>query len=283
MDVSIARQWMYEQLDLGRQLYLFLDCDALSEARLALLGSMHGHQYVPLYINTPVAELADVGPAIFQLNSSNDPAVDSLIDSPESDWGWIASAEINALAGLVKHWHDRLVVGQRPQQALYRFHDNRILARALSHLQAHDLPAYLGPIASLCYWQGSQWMVRDNPAPGDHSVPADPAWLNLPDNETNELILQDNLHRYLVAEHTEAYSQLALAYEPSNWLKEQLSQARTWGWNAPEQLHLLITQSLYATDNRLPEKWQPNIGETSQAHFERLRDELQICRGDAQS
>jgi hypothetical protein len=34
-----------------------------------------------------------------------------------------------------------------------------------------ELPAYLGPTISLCYWQTDAWRVADNPAPGSYPVP----------------------------------------------------------------------------------------------------------------
>lgn len=271
--IGSAQHWMSEQVRLGRQLYLVLDGDGQDEVRRALLDSRHGHQHFALYTDTPLADLADIGPAIFQLGTVAEPAIDSLLDTPETNWGWLASGEPNGLSGLVKHWSDRLIVGQRPHQAFYRFHDNRVVDRALKHLPADALPGYLGPVASLCYWQGAQWISQDNPAPGEHPVPTDPAWLNQPDNEQ---VLRDNLHRYLVAEHSEAFGLLVQTRDPDDWLSDQQLLARLWEWEAPEQLHLLITQSLYAPDHKLPANWQPNTGETPQTHFERLRDEARF-------
>ncbi len=107
------------------------------------------------------------------------------------------------LESLARHWRTRLVTGERPNQALYRFHDSRVLGRALAHLQPEQRPAFLGPISSACYWLAGRWLHADNPAPGDHPVPAEPAWLVVPTaSETAAGIQFDNAWRYLIAEWT---------------------------------------------------------------------------------
>lgn len=278
---NTVQHWMQAQARLGRQLYLILDCDGQEDAFRALRNSPLGHLHVALYADTPVAELADAGPVIVQPASFDEPAIDALLDAPETNWGWLASGEPNGLDGVARHWRKRLVVGERPHQALYRFHDNRVLGQALRRLPAEALPGYLGPLASVCYWQVSGWSALDNPRPGEHAVPAEPAWLDLPGDGVSVQVLRDNLRRYLLAEHGEAFAQLAQRRDPNEWLSEQLLLAQRWNWREAEQTRFLTTQSLYAPDNRLAPNWQPNQGESPQRHFERLYQEARFWSGEA--
>lgn len=273
--MNTIKQWMHEQNRRGHRLYLMLDSEGQGEARQALLGAPHKPPHISLYAETPVADLTDSGPFIFQLDSPDEPLLGALLDAPERNWGWLASSKGDDLVALAQHWRERLIIGQHPQQALYRFHDNRVLARALQHLPVDARPAYLGPIVSLCYWQGTQWLVADNPAPGEHALPSEPAWLHLPPTEASSInVLRDNIRGYLLAEHGDAYTALAKRQNPNEWLTEQLFLARLWGWQAPEQLHFFINQSLLAPGYSLSTNWQPHPGENPQEHFERLYQEV---------
>nr|WP_286088959.1 hypothetical protein [Pseudomonas sp. MWU13-3659] len=95
------------------------------------------------------------------------------LSAPQTHWGWLASLAPGDWAAWLSHWRARVMVGY----GLYRFHDNRVLARALDVLAPAELPAYLGPTINLCYWRMDGWRVVDNPAPGSYPVPSEPAWL----------------------------------------------------------------------------------------------------------
>jgi hypothetical protein len=108
---------------------------------------------------------------------------------------------------------------ERPNQAVYRVHDNRVLGRALAFLQPEQRADFLGPIASVCYWHADQWTVTDNPDPGEHPLPLDPAWLKTPTPETVYSNVQfENTRRYLIREHTDALACLATRLNVDDWL-----------------------------------------------------------------
>lgn len=227
--MTTAEQWLQKQGELGRYLYLVLDSDGQLDERDALLEGREPHQYGNLYSGTPASSLAAIGPYLFRLDALDHPVIQALLKSPERHWGWLASSVSSDLESLARHWRTRLVTGERPNQALYRFHDSRVLGRALAHLQPEQRPAFLGPISSACYWLAGRWLHADNPAPGDHPVPAEPAWLVVPTaSETAAGIQFDNAWRYLIAEWTEPFAELAGQRDADAWLRAQLELARTW-------------------------------------------------------
>lgn len=269
MSQSFVLHWLIEQHRADRLLCLVLDSQNEREMRQRWLKSSRYEQYASVYGETVVAELADTGPFLFTFDQPDDRRLDALLNRPDSHWGWLASLGQGELKAWVRHWQERLLVGARPHQALYRFHDNRVLARALEHLPPEALPAYLGPAISVCYWQGSQWQSTDNPAPGTCPLPDSPPWLHLPMPEEPAMeILQANAHRFLLAEHVQAYAGLAGSQDPHIWLRERLAQAQAWGWLAPERLEFLLIQSLHT--QALAPHWQPRPDETPDEHFDRV-------------
>ena len=279
---TLPRQWMNEQRRLGHELCLVLDSQNERETRQLLLKSSGHDQYLSVYNATTLANLADVGPFIFTLNQSGDSRLDDLLKHPDRNWGWLASVEKGALRELVNHWQQRLIVGTRPYQALYRFHDNRVLSRVLKHMPPEEYPAFLGPAISACYWDDAAWNTAHNPAPGKYPVPENPLWLRtpLPQPQASE-IRRLNAHRYLLAEHVEAYANLAEEQEPDAWLRERLALAEAWGWVEPEQLEFLLIQSLQAPEFTLSPEWEVRGDERPVEHFERVRQLVGFWRGDA--
>ncbi|MPR04660.1 DUF4123 domain-containing protein [Pseudomonas sp. MAFF 212408] len=283
MSTLSPRQWMIEQRHLGYRLCLILDSEGEHETRQALIGAQNADHYCSVYSETPVAELASAGPFVFLIDNPDDRRLNALLDAPERNWGWLASVPPEAgLNALAKHWRDRLIVGARPYQALYRFHDNRVLTRALAHLTGGAVAGYLGPIASVCYWQGEHWLTLNNCAPGNHPVPERPAWCEVPvESDQFARISQINARRYLLAEHLDAYARIAEQQDPDLWLSTQLELAEAWGWRSPEQVEFLLVQSLKATNGTLAERWQGRASETPVTHFERIYQEVQFWQGDA--
>lgn len=279
--MNTLEQWLEEQTQQGRQLFLVLDSDGQLEERNALARERGVSQYRNLYIGTPADSLADVAPYVFQLGALEYPALRALLDTPERHWGWLASALDADLDALTEHWQQRLVVGERPNQALYRIHDNRVLGRALAYLQPEQRASYLGPMTSVCYWQTGQWTVTDNPNPGIHALPTDPAWWHTPASEaTFKNILFDNVRRYLVGQHTDEMLVLAKHQNIDTWLHGQLELAQAWGWQEPAKLHFLVTQSLHAPGHSLPKTWLPKPDEACAMHFERVYQEVLYWQGD---
>jgi hypothetical protein len=273
---------MREQQHLGHALCVVLDSENERDMRQSLLKTSQFDQYLSVYGETLVADLADAGPFIFILDQPDDSRIHELLKNPQRNWGWFASIQKGDLLRLVKHWHERLIIGARPHQALYRFHDNRVLSRALAHLPVEAYPAYLGPAISVCYWQGTHWESTHNPAPGTYPVPDQPLWhqVPLPNEQTAEIRLA-NARRYLLAEHVGAFAKLAEQHDPDAWLHDRLAQAEAWGWLAPEQLEFLLTQSLQAPAYTLAPHWQIRPGETPSEHFERVRQATAFWQGEA--
>ncbi|MGE7955122.1 DUF4123 domain-containing protein [Pseudomonas sp. NPDC089530] len=280
--MSTPEQWLQIQGELGRYLYLVLDSDGQLDERNALLNERESNQYSNLYIGTPASSLAAAGPYLFRLDTLDHPAIQALLKTPERHWGWLASSASSDLEQLARHWRARLVTGERPNQALYRFHDNRVLGRALAHLRPEQRAEYLGPMASVCYWQAGQWANADNPTPGECPVPSEPAWLAVPSAPDTVAGIQiDNARRYLMVEQMERLAELARQQDADTWLQAQLELARTWGWQAPEQVRLLLVQRLQAPGDALPRSWLPQANETPMTHFQRVFQEVQFWQGDA--
>lgn len=282
MTDSLPRNWMLKQRRNGHALCIVLDSQNERELRQSLLKTRQFDQYLSVYGKTPVADLADAGPFIFTLDPADARHIDELLTHPERNWGWFASIQQGDLPTLAKHWQERLIIGTRPHQALYRFHDNRVLSRALAHLPVEAYPAYLGPAISVCYWQGTRWESTDNPAPDTYPLPDQPLWhqLPLPNEQTAEIRLT-NARRYLLAEHVGAYAALAEQDDPEAWLHDRLAQAEAWGWLAPEQLAFLLTQTLQAPGYALASHWQVRPGETPTEHFERVHQATAFWQGEA--
>ncbi|MVV52165.1 DUF4123 domain-containing protein [Pseudomonas sp. PB120] len=277
---SLPHQWMTEQRRLGHELCLVLDSENERDTRQLLLKTSHFDQYQSVYVRTLVTDLTDSGPFVFRLDQPNDPRIEDLLANPQRNWGWLASVRKGELPQLVKHWQERLIMGVRPHQALYRFHDNRVLARALKHLPADAYPAYLGPAINVCYWNAPHWNITISPAPGIYPVPDAPLWLRtpVPDSQATEIRLL-NAHRYLLAEQVTAYAKLADAQDPDNWLRDRLALAEAWGWHEPEQVEFLLTQGLQAPAYTLAPYWQARANENPAEHFERVHREAQFWQG----
>ncbi|WP_053183152.1 DUF4123 domain-containing protein [Pseudomonas kilonensis] len=282
MTRSLPHQWLIEQQRLGHTLCLVLDSEHEHPTRQALLKSSRPDQYLSVYGQTQVADLADAGPFVFSFDRPGDEHINELLNRPDSHWGWLASLPKGGLPTLVKHWRERLIIGERPHQALYRFHDNRVLARALKHLPVEAHPAYLGPAISVCYWQGTCWASTYNPAPGEYPLPDSPLWLQVP--VTPQQAKQTrflNARRFLLAEHVQAFASLAEQQDPEAWLRVTLDQAEAWHWQAPEQLEFLLTQRLLTPAQALAPYWQVRSAESPGEHFERVRLMVAFWQGDA--
>ena len=281
MTTTCPRQWMDDQLRLGQTLCLILDSEGELVARQALLSPHDLERYSCIYSQMPISDLANAGPFIFLIDNPGDARLKPLLDEPERNWGWLASIRHGDLPALTRHWRERLIIGTRPHRALYRFHDNRVLGRALAHIPEEARPEYLGPAISVCYWQGGQWNVAHNPAPGEYPLPADPGWLNVPVSDDRAMaILHSNNYRYLWAKHHEELRRLSQRQDPSTWLTEQLSHAQQWGWTDPEQVRFLVIRKLTEAEAPIINNWAPREGETPQAHYERLLNEVKFWSGE---
>jgi hypothetical protein len=258
---------MAQQQQAGRRLCLILE--GQNDACQPLLATRDLAEYRSLYAETALAELAAQGPVILLLEQLSEPALLSLLQLPETNWGWLGSLPSEDLAALTRHWRGRLLVGPQGAQSIYRFHDNRTLARALAYLCPDQWPVFLGPLISVCYWHEDRWHTADNPAPDEYPVPDPAPWLNTP-NPNAGAILHANILRYLLAEHSEDLVVLVESQDPKVWLTHVLEQARAWQWTRPEQLEFLVVRRLEEATRSSVICWQPKVGETPEDHFERV-------------
>ncbi|MFJ7311475.1 DUF4123 domain-containing protein [Pseudomonas sp. NPDC098747] len=173
-------KWLETQVRLERTCYLILDSCGQLDERSNLVNELGVERYRNLYLETPVAALASIGPYLFKLAYYHSAALLDLLNQPRRNWGWLASSANGDLEVITEHWQARLMKRQPPNQAVYRFHDNRVLGNALEFLLNEEYPAYLGPLSSVCYWHEEQWNVADNPTPGFHPLPFSPTWHRAP-------------------------------------------------------------------------------------------------------
>lgn len=281
MSPVLPSQWMDEQRGQGREVCLVLDSQKEIEARTGLLNGRAHNRYYSVYSQTPVAELANAGPFLIGLDTADSECLTELLSAPERHWGWLASLAPGDLPAWLEHWRARLLIGTRPERALYRFQDSRVLTRALRHLSADLLPAYLGQAISVCYWQGEQWAVTDNPAPGEHPLPDVPAWLNAPDVNSQQAVIQEaNALRFLMEQHQLGCLQVVDRFALLEWISLRCKQADAWGWGESEQLEFLLTHSLKFPGYELPVQWHPHPHEDSAAHFQRISQMAKFCAGE---
>ena len=277
MNATTVHQWMSAQRQSGNAIALVLDSQDERETRQRLQLTCDLERYCGVYHQTQISDLADAGPFMFIIGPQEQAALDTLLAEPQRHWGWLASLPQHQLPALAQHWRARIITGTRPNQALYRFHDNRVLARALAFMPQEARPGYLGPAVSVCYWHETHWEVVSNPAPGKRPVPDEPAWLNVPALPLQAIeILHANVYRYLWAEHSDEMLALSQLQDPDEWLTEQLAQARHWAWTTPEQVHFLVLQRLTTWERPVIKNWSPRAEETPAMHFEWLFNEVQF-------
>ncbi len=263
-------QWMTQQQQAGRRLCLILEGN--SNARQPLMAPRNLGQCCSLYGGSAVAVLAADGPVILLVEQFDEPALVGLLEHPEMNWGWLGSLPDADLGDVIEHWQARMLVGPPGNQALYRFHDNRTLGRALTSVPVAQWPAYLGPLISVCYWHEEQWCCANNPAPGKYPIPDPAPWLNIP-NPQASAILQANILRYLLAEHSESLAALVEFQDPGVWLAQVLDEARSWQWHGALQLEFLVVRRLAEATGPRVIQWQPLKGEAPEEHFRRVAEQ----------
>ncbi|MDT3711996.1 MAG: DUF4123 domain-containing protein [Pseudomonadaceae bacterium] len=267
-------QWLDDQRAQQRQLLLVVDSLAEPNPVQELFARDLMHDYVNLYHATEFADLADIGPWLVALSEFEIARIQPLLDAPERNWGWLASADRVELPVLAQHWRERMQVDEQGQRSLYRFQDNRVIARHLAELAAHQQPLLLGPLASALCWDGEHWRCFDNPRPEQYAAPFEAAWLALREPESVVWeVHRHNLTLWLWQNHAAATARLAETRVLSDWLSEQLDKACVWGWRSLEHLQFLLR---YQLDPELADHpaWIPEERESPEAHFARLSQVL---------
>ncbi len=269
-----VEQWLSEQQAQRRQLLLVVDTLAEPAPLPSLFSTDLVHSYANLYQGTEVDKMADIGPWLIVLNELNLTQLGSLTDAPEHNWGWLASVEHTDLAALTQHWQARIFADEQGQRSLYRFQDNRIVARHLAELDVAQRPLLLGPLTSALCWDGHDWQWFDNEQPGEYPEPFEKPWLSIPEPEhVRRAVTHHNLELWLWENHSHATTKLAETRVLSEWLHRQLDKAKEWHWHSEPQLHFLLR---YQLDPALAEHpaWLPADQETPEAHYSRVSSVL---------
>ncbi|MBK57882.1 MAG: hypothetical protein CML01_03590 [Pseudomonas sp.] len=265
-----VEHWLSEQQAQNRRLLLVIDSLAEPDPLPGLFSADLVHRYANLYQGTEVAEMASVGPWLIVLNELNLTQLASLTDAPEQNWGWLASVEHVDLAALKQHWRARIFADEQGQRSLYRFQDNRIVARHLAELDASQRPLLLGPLTSALCWDDHDWQWFDNEQPGEYPEPFEKPWLSIPEPEhVRRAVTHHNLKLWLWENHTHATTKLAETRVLSEWLDRQFDKAKEWHWHSEPQLHFLLR---YQLDPALADHpaWLPAEKETPEAHYSRV-------------
>ncbi|WP_217477792.1 DUF4123 domain-containing protein [Stutzerimonas stutzeri] len=269
-----VEHWLSEQQAQRRKLLLVIDSLAEPAPLPRLFSADLVHSYANLYQGTEVDEMASVGPWLIMLNELNLTQLPSLTDAPEQNWGWLASVEHADMAALTQHWQARLFDDEQGQRSLYRFQDNRIVARHLAELDASQRSLLLGPLTSALCWDGRDWRRFDNERPDENPEPFEKPWLSIPEPEqVQRAVAHHNLELWLWQTHTQATTRLAETLVVSDWLDQQLDKAKKWQWHSEPQLHFLLRNQL---DPALADHpaWLPADQEAPDAHYSRVSSAL---------
>lgn len=267
-------QWLSEQQAQCRQLLLVIDSLAEPATLPRLFSADLVQGCANLYQGTEVGEMAGVGPWLILLNELHLSQLRSLTDAPEQNWGWLASVENTDMAALTQHWQARIFADEQGQRSLYRFQDNRIVARHLEEMSASQRSLLLGPLASALCWDGQDWQCFDNGGPSDYPEPFEKPWLSIAEPEhVQRAVAHHNLELWLWQNHTHATTRLAETQALSEWLDLQLDKAKKWNWHSERQLHFLLR---YKLDPALADHpaWLPADGELPELHFSRVSSVL---------
>lgn len=267
---TTVHKWLSEQLGQQRELLLIIDRLAEPDPVQILFSADLMQNYVNLYQGTEFADLADIGPWLVVMSAFEVAKIQPLLDTPEHNWGWLASADSIDLSALAHHWRERMYVDEEGQRSLYRFQDNRVIARHLTELAPVQRSLLLGPLNSALCWDGECWRCFDNSRPEHYPAPFEAAWLTLPEPDTVVREIQrHNLTLWLWQNHSAATARLAETRILSDWLDEQLDKAERWHWRSGERIQLLLRYQLDPALANHPE-WPPYEHEAPDVHFSRV-------------
>ncbi|MFJ4248450.1 protein of unknown function [Pseudomonas helmanticensis] len=261
--------WLGEQSRLNRVLILVVDSLAEPNPITPLYSAGVMQRSVQLYRRTEFAQFAAISPWLAELQNPGDEEFRKLLDDPQRNWGWIGSMDKPDLDSLTQHWIARMVIEEDGDRSLFRFQDNRVLARCLGNMKESEWPLLLGPISSVLYWDEDQWQSADNSKPGMYAVPNPAPWLQVPTPpERTREILSTNLKRWLLVYHAEAAAKLSETRGILEWLEEQIDLLEAWQWSIPEQRQFMLTLRLDAQCVQ-DVAWEPLPGETPDQHYGR--------------
>lgn len=269
-----AKTWIAEQQRMNRDLFLVIDRLAEPDPIPELFAQGVMDQYLNLYQGTEWEEMADIGPWLVKLPDGHTEALTDLLETPQRNWGWLASATQLELSTFATHWRERMIIKENGAEALYRFQDNRVIAHHLASLTTSQIPLLLGPASAALCWHDHAWRRTDNNVPAHYSSPFDRPWLDVPEPApVLRGIRRNNLQQWLWEQHPETTTRLASAEPLLPWLDRLLDTAEQWGWEETEQIRFLLHHQL---DPKLAQApfWSARNDEAPDGHYQRCRREI---------
>ena len=185
---------------------------------------------LPLFTNTPYADLQSAGPYIvlYPQKQTVAPYASALLE--QSDAGCVAWLSDPALLDQgVEHWRSLLTVRtDEESQQMMRFFDPRWLEPLLLSLDESEKGQFMGPFSALAWRNEIGWSVYAKPP---HSPPTSnqpPAWLYL-DEERQSLIEQGRL-RVIATRFAEDYREVLPTDDSVEFVHRQLLAAKDTGY-----------------------------------------------------
>lgn len=211
---------------------------------------------IPLFLNTPYAELQPAGPYVVVCPAKGDSTAYASALLEQSDAGcvaWLSNEQ--ALDNGVEHWQSLLTVctDDAPQQMM-RFFDPRWLEPLLRSLNETERAQFIGPFTGMAWRNEMGWRYCAKPPKSPATELQPPAWLYL-SPEREESIEQGRLkviaarfaedyrevlpaedtvefvHRQLLAGQKAGYQQMA---DQERWLRLAISRGDSFWANAPD-------------------------------------------------
>jgi hypothetical protein len=266
--------WLEQQTLQQRQLLLIIDTVSAPDVIATLFKLAPIRDYIRLFQGTEFEDLLEHSPWLIRVESSSLKAATHLLQHPELNWGWAASAANLDLNEVAQHWRERMVFRENDQRWFYRFQDNRVIAQHLSALSQAEIPLLLGPLCDALCWNGEHWQRFESEQPALYPEPFATPWLQVPlPAEVADNIERSALIAWLWGQHGDATQMIAETQPLEPWLTRQTQRARDWNWHAPEQMFFLLEHQL---DPNLVEHsaWEPRTHETPQEHYARCTREL---------
>jgi hypothetical protein len=270
--------WIRQEQQLSRELVLVIDSGTAPDAVPGLFRQSPVREYIRLFQGTEFEDLLDVTPWLIRIDNSMMPAINYLLQCPDLNWGWIASAVNLDLKDVARHWHDRLVTHDERKRWFYRFQDNQVIARHLGAMNAQQIPLLLGPLSGALSWDGESWQSFENDHPAVYPLPFDKPWLQVPETPAIcEAIEIAAAQDWLWDNHRHATANLLISVPLNHWVQHQLRLATEWSWSDTEHLYFLLEHKL---DPLLADHpaWESKPDESPQAHFQRVKLELTKAR-----
>ncbi|KFE48764.1 DUF4123 domain-containing protein [Pseudomonas syringae] len=259
--------WLTEQHKQRRQLLLIVDTVAAPHVIGKLFELGTARDYIRLFQGTEFESLLEQSPWLVGINGISKAALAHLLQSPQDNWGWIASAEHLDLNEVAQHWRERMVISEGGQRWFYRFQDNVVISRHLNALSPADIPLLLGPLAATLCWNGEHWQQFENDHPAVYPAPFATPWLAVPESAAASRAIEIRaMKKWLWNKHPHATYHLPVFIE--DWIEQQLDLASEWGWNDAEQIFFLAEHKL-DPERAEHAAWAKQTGETPEEHFQR--------------